>query len=191
MRLVIEPHLSIAELDSNYRTPTDPIERTRYQIVWLLARGFMTEEVASVTRYHRDRIRKIARVYNQIGPQALIDRRRVHPGREPMLSDFEQAHLWQPRLRVSRGWCTVEWSCIRRLDSTIDGKTNSSAAWVGVFAADEFQATRATAWCMTKPIPSQQQEWKKGVAELRYDLWGQGMFWLPEWPRLSAIEMIR
>ena len=93
MRLVIEPHLSRAELDSNYRTPTDPIERTRYQIVWLLARGFMTEEVASVTGYHRDRIRKIARVYNQIGPQALIDRRRVHPGREPMLSDFEQAHL--------------------------------------------------------------------------------------------------
>lgn len=161
MRLVIEPHLSIAELDSNYRTATDPIERTRYQIVWLLARGFMTEEVASVTGYHRDRIRKIARVYNQIGPQALIDRRRVHPGREPMLSDFEQAHLWQARLRVSRGWWIVEWSCICRLDSTINGKTDSSAAWVGVFAADEFQATRATAWCMTKPIPSQQQEWKK------------------------------
>jgi hypothetical protein len=30
-----------------------------------------------------------------------------------------------------------------------------------------------------------------GVAELRYDLWGQGMFWLPDLPRLSAIEMIR
>ena len=30
-----------------------------------------------------------------------------------------------------------------------------------------------------------------GVAELRYDLWDQGMFWLPNLPRLSAIEMIR
>jgi hypothetical protein len=30
-----------------------------------------------------------------------------------------------------------------------------------------------------------------GVAELRYDKWVQGMFWLPDLPRLSAIEMIR
>ena len=99
-RLVIEPHLSVEELQSHYRTAADPIERTRYQIVWLLARGFMTEEVASVTGYHRDRMRKTARLYNQIGPQALIDRRRVHPGREPMLSELEQAHLWQALGRV-------------------------------------------------------------------------------------------
>ena len=93
-RLIVEPHRSIAELESHYRTATDPIERTRYQIVWLLARGFVTEEVASVTGYYRDRIRKIARRYNQMGLQGLIDRRRIHPGREPMLSDIEQAHLW-------------------------------------------------------------------------------------------------
>jgi hypothetical protein len=55
----------------------------------------MTEEVASVTGYHRDRIRKIARLYNQMGSQALINHRRVHPGRESILSDLEQAHLWQ------------------------------------------------------------------------------------------------
>jgi hypothetical protein len=30
-----------------------------------------------------------------------------------------------------------------------------------------------------------------GVAELRYDKWVQGMFWLPDLPRLSAIEIIR
>jgi hypothetical protein len=29
-----------------------------------------------------------------------------------------------------------------------------------------------------------------GVAELRYDLCGQGMFWLPDLPRLRAIEII-
>jgi len=68
----------------------------------------MTEEVASVTGYHRDLIRKIARRYNQISPQALIDRRRVHPGREPMLSDIEQAYQRPSTRRVSRGWWTVE-----------------------------------------------------------------------------------
>jgi transposase len=101
-RLIVEPHLSIAELESHYRTVTDPIERTRYQIVWLLAKGFVTEEIASVTGYHPDRIRKIARRYNQIGPQGLIDARRTHPGRASILSDIEQAHLWQARLGVSR-----------------------------------------------------------------------------------------
>jgi hypothetical protein len=30
----------------------------------------------------------------------------------------------------------------------------------------------------------------KSVADLRYDKCGQGMFWLPDLPRLSAIEMI-
>ena len=31
---------------------------------------------------------------------------------------------------------------------------------------------------------------KKGVAELRYDKCCQGMFWLPDLPRLRAIEII-
>ena len=33
------------------------------------------------------------------------------------------------------------------------------------------------------------QRWL-GVAKLRYDKCGQGMFWLPDLPRLRAIEMI-
>src|SRR4028118_548969 len=110
VRLIVEPHLSIAELESHYRTATNPIERSRYQIVWLLARGFVTEEVASVTGYYRDRIRKIARRYNQMGPQGLIDHRRIHPGRSPMLSDIDQAHQRPSTRWVSGRWWTVEWS---------------------------------------------------------------------------------
>jgi transposase len=94
-RLQIEPHLEIEELERRYRNASNPIERSRYQIIWLLARGVLTEEVVSVTGYYRDRIRRIARRYNQEGPEGLIDRRRVHPGRESILSDIEQAHLWQ------------------------------------------------------------------------------------------------
>lgn len=94
-RLQIEPHVEVEELERRYRQASNPIERTRYQIIWLLARGFLTEEVETVTGYYRDRIRKIARRYNQEGPVGLIDRRRVHPGREPMLSDIERSHLVQ------------------------------------------------------------------------------------------------
>ena len=41
-RLQIEPHLEIEELERRYRQISNPIERTRYQIIWLLARGFLT-----------------------------------------------------------------------------------------------------------------------------------------------------
>jgi transposase len=93
--LTIEPHLSVKELEVRYRQAKEPIERTRYQIVWLLAQGFVTQEVAAVTGYRPDTIRKIARRYNQQGSEGIKDRRYQHPGGQPMLSDVEQAQLWQ------------------------------------------------------------------------------------------------
>ncbi|MFB2983072.1 hypothetical protein [Microseira sp. BLCC-F43] len=36
-----------------YLKASNPIERTRYQIVWLLARGFLREEVETVTGYNQ------------------------------------------------------------------------------------------------------------------------------------------
>jgi len=55
--LTIEPHLSVKELEVRYRQAKEPIERTRYQIMWLLAQGFVTQEVAAVTGYRPDTIR--------------------------------------------------------------------------------------------------------------------------------------
>lgn len=93
--LTIQPHLSVEELETRYRQASDRIERTRYQIVWLLSRGFLTSQVATVSGYCLDGIRQIARRYNQQGPNGLVDRRHQHPGGEPMLSDVQQAQLWQ------------------------------------------------------------------------------------------------
>ncbi len=45
-RISIEPHLSIEELEQRYRQGKDPIERSHYQIIWLLAQGRTSEEVA-------------------------------------------------------------------------------------------------------------------------------------------------
>jgi hypothetical protein len=55
-RLKLEPHQTPWELSKLYRQASDPIERTRYQIIWLLATGRVTEEVASVTGYCRNSI---------------------------------------------------------------------------------------------------------------------------------------
>ena len=48
-RITIEPHLSLNELETRYRGAKDPVERSHYQIIWLLATGRPTEEVAAVT----------------------------------------------------------------------------------------------------------------------------------------------
>jgi hypothetical protein len=55
-RLKLEPHQTPSELSKLYRQASDPIERTRYQIIWLLATGRVTEDVAEVTGYCRNSI---------------------------------------------------------------------------------------------------------------------------------------
>ncbi len=94
-RLTLQPHLSVAELESRYRKSKDPVERTHYQIVWLLAKGTSTEQVADVTGYCRDWIRQVARRYNKEGSAGLGDRRHENPGAEPLLSPQQQTELWE------------------------------------------------------------------------------------------------
>ena len=52
-RISITPHLSIDELAQRYRQAQNPIERSHFQIIWLLAQGKRTEAVAEVTGYSR------------------------------------------------------------------------------------------------------------------------------------------
>jgi hypothetical protein len=50
-RISIAAHLTTEELEQRYRSSTHPIERSHYQIIWLLAKGRRTEEVVEVTGY--------------------------------------------------------------------------------------------------------------------------------------------
>ena len=47
-RLSIEPHLSLAELEQRYRQSKDAVDRSHYQIIWLLASGRSSKEVSQV-----------------------------------------------------------------------------------------------------------------------------------------------
>jgi transposase len=94
-RLKLEPHQTPSELSKLYRQASDPIERTRYQIIWLLARGRVIEDVASVTGYCRNSIYRLVRRYNQLGVNGLKDKRHQDPGSQPLLSLVEQAQLLQ------------------------------------------------------------------------------------------------
>ncbi|MCU0569061.1 MAG: helix-turn-helix domain-containing protein [Oculatellaceae cyanobacterium Prado106] len=94
-RITIQPRLSLEELENRYRQAKDPVERSHYQIIWLLAQGRPSEEVASITGYSRSWIYELVWGYNRIGPDTLGDKRHEHPGAEPLLNEAQQALLRQ------------------------------------------------------------------------------------------------
>jgi hypothetical protein len=50
-RISLEPHLTIDELEGRYRSTKDPVERSRWHFLWLLARGLTATVVAGITGY--------------------------------------------------------------------------------------------------------------------------------------------
>jgi transposase len=94
-RITIAPHLSLEELEHRYRQAKEPVERSHYQIIWLLASGRRTEDVAEITGYSRSWIYELVWGYNRVGPKTLGDGRVGNPGAAPILDDVQQANLWQ------------------------------------------------------------------------------------------------
>ena len=89
-RLELSPHASTQELERRYRKAKDPVERSHFQIVWLLGEGRTTGEVCEVTGYSPGWVRHIARRYNERGVEGLGDRRHGNPGaKERALLDEE------------------------------------------------------------------------------------------------------
>ena len=133
-RLEIPPHLTVTELEQQYRGAHDPVARSQWQIRWLLASGQPTAMVAQSTGYSANWIREVARRYREDGPAGLGDRRHTNPGQAPLLDAAQQAQLrqalagpapdgglwtgrWVARwmsqtlgrpIHVQRGW---EWMC--------------------------------------------------------------------------------
>jgi transposase len=85
-RISIADHLSLEELSVRYKKARCPVERSHYQIIWLLAGGKKTEEVSAITGYSRSWIYELVWGYNRVGPETLGDKRHDHPGAEPLLT---------------------------------------------------------------------------------------------------------
>jgi hypothetical protein len=71
---------STEELERGYRKAKDPVERSHYQIAWLLARGKAVREVAEATGYSERWVRELSRRYRERGAEGLGDRRHKNPG---------------------------------------------------------------------------------------------------------------
>lgn len=92
-RLVLPAHLPVADLERRYRSARDPVARSHFQIIWLLAQGRSTTEVARVTGYSVGWVREVGRRYREDGPSGLGDRRHANPGAPALLTPAQQADL--------------------------------------------------------------------------------------------------
>jgi transposase len=78
--------LSIEELGQRYRQAKDPTERSRWHMLWLLARGYTATAIAELTGYSPYWIGRIARRYHSEGSAAVIDKRHLRHGSALTLS---------------------------------------------------------------------------------------------------------
>jgi transposase len=80
-------------LEQRYRRTRSAVERSRWQLLRLLAQDHTATQIATVTGYSAYWIGQIARRYNQQGPAGVEDRRHALPGRARLLSATQQAEL--------------------------------------------------------------------------------------------------
>jgi transposase len=92
--MTLAPHLSVADLHQRYREAVDPVARSQWQMLWLLAGGTPTAEVATMTGYTVRWVQEIARRY-RAGPAAIGDHRHTNPGAAPLLDARHQEQLRQ------------------------------------------------------------------------------------------------
>ncbi len=92
-RIHLQPYLTEHELYSRYRHARDPVERSRWQFLWLLARGLTATTIAQVTGYSAYWIGQIARRYNAAGPDGIRDRRRQVRGGQGLLTQEQRSAL--------------------------------------------------------------------------------------------------
>ncbi|NLF74367.1 MAG: helix-turn-helix domain containing protein [Chloroflexi bacterium] len=92
-RLSLTPHRSTGELARGYRACRDPVERSHWQMVWLVSQGHTCPAVARMMGYRADSVRAVVHRYNTEGPAGLVDRRHTNPGQPPLVADDDREAL--------------------------------------------------------------------------------------------------
>ena len=94
-KITLVEHMTVSELEARYRNASDGVERSQWQIIWLIAQGKRTAEIAEVTGYSEVWIRTLSRRYNAQGAAGLGDHRHHNPGQPAALSGQQQQELQQ------------------------------------------------------------------------------------------------
>ncbi len=91
--LTVAPQLGNAELEHRYRACRDAVERSHWQMLWLVAGGHHVPAVARLTGYSVPWVRTIVHRYNAEGPAGIVDQRQHSRGHPPLLSPALRAEL--------------------------------------------------------------------------------------------------
>jgi transposase len=95
-RLELKGHLSTEELKSQYRSCKDPKEARRWQALWLISRGYSSEETAQIVGFNPSWVRKVINRYNTDGLQGVLDGHRINPGgTKPRLNVEQRQELFE------------------------------------------------------------------------------------------------
>ena len=157
--MTIAPHLTVDELEQRYRRVDDPIARSQWQMVWLLARGLPTGQVARVTGYS---VRWVQEIAPAIGPAP-------RPSVTGAMAIPVRPRFW---MRRSRSSCAKHWPVRPRtvglvvpqrggLDEPETGATGERTARLGVDAPPRVHAAAAPPR-ETRADPVAQEAFKKG-----------------------------
>lgn len=92
-RVTIQTELTTEELHSRYRSATNAVERTHWQILWLMKEGHRPEEIASMLGYTARWIRTIVQRWNTTGEPGIRDQRLTQPGAPRLLTPEQQQEL--------------------------------------------------------------------------------------------------
>ncbi len=92
-RSEVKTDLTAEELHERYRQASDAVERTHWQMLWLLKEGKSAKEVAAVLGYTARWVREIVRRWNETGAAGISDHRREIAGAKPLLGNELRAAL--------------------------------------------------------------------------------------------------
>src|SRR5690625_3439142 len=86
-RIQLADHLTSEELEQRYRAAKRPTESRRFQVLWLLSKGWHSEDIAKAVGYTVIRVRKLAGFYYESRPEAMLDGRRNTPCQDQLLHE--------------------------------------------------------------------------------------------------------
>src|SRR5215204_2173957 len=139
-------HLSVEDLEAGFRSARDPTAMRHFQVIWLLAQGHTTADVAAVTSFVPRWIEQLLARYNAHGPEALGDLRRRN-GSAPSVLRPELLERLRARLEAPPPDGGL-WSS-RKVAAWMAGELGLAA----VLPQRGWEALKAIGWTVQKPRP--------------------------------------
>lgn len=95
--VTVSPHPPLDDLGQRYRQAHDPVARSHWHVLWLMAQGRHVPEVAMLVGDTANWVRAIVRRYDADGPAGIADRRQTNPAAAPLRSPALREELRDAR----------------------------------------------------------------------------------------------